>query len=135
MYSSVHCGFARAAFTRFANRSEFFRKFNNHPLKAMSTHTDNASIDEGFDALGYCYASQGTFMQDLSVRGERNLWCAVIYQAFMDLEDKEEGAAAKRFLLHDKKDFLHVCSLAGISPLHVRMAALRLCESKALECV
>jgi hypothetical protein len=101
----------------------------------MPTPSDNASIDEGFDALDYSYAQYGVVAPDVTARGERHLWCAVIHQAFMDLEDKEEGTAARRWLLHDRKDFVLVCSLAGFSPLLVRMAALRLCESKALECV
>jgi hypothetical protein len=101
----------------------------------MPTHTDNASIDEGFDALDYSYTHYSAVAPDVTAQGERNLWCAVIHQAFMDLEDKEEGAAARRWLLQDKKNFVLVCSLAGFSPMLVRMAALRLCESKELECV
>src|ERR1700744_1877064 len=94
----------------------------------MPMHTDNISVDDGFDALDYNYASYNTRSFDTTVRGERHLWCAVIHQAFLDLEDKNACDEAKRWLLRDKKDFVLVCSLAGFSPLLVRMAALRQCE-------
>lgn len=94
----------------------------------MPNHNDNMSVDEGFDALDYSYASYNEQSSPITIRGERNLWCAVIYQAFLDLEDKEAGDDAKRWLLRDKKDFVLVCSLAGFSPMHVRVAALRRCE-------
>ena len=98
----------------------------------MQNSNDNVSIDAGFDMLDYSYAHYSTVAPDITARGERNLWCAVIHQAFMDLQDKEEGDAAKRWLLHDKKDFVLVCSLAGFSPRIVRMAALRQCESEMI---
>lgn len=97
----------------------------------MYEQTDNTSVDAGFDTLDYNYEYPNSANNDIAIRGERNLWCAVIHQALLDLEDHEEGAEARRWLLRDKQNFILVCSLAGVSPLAVRMAALAKVESLA----
>ncbi len=94
----------------------------------MHTHPDNMSVDAGFDALDYNYADYKIYDCYTNIRGERHLWCAVIHQAFIDLEDEMESAEARRWLLRDKRDFVLACSLAGFSPLTVRMAALERVE-------
>jgi len=98
----------------------------------MPACSDNVTVDEGFDVLDYNYDSHIPVRNDISIRGERNLWCAVIVQAFDDLDHKEEGREARRWLLHDKKDFPFVCFLAGVSPVTVRKAALKRSESVSL---
>lgn len=89
---------------------------------------DNTGVDDGFDLLDYNYAHYNFREYEITVRGEHQLWCAVIYQALLDLEDRNECREAKRWLLHDKKDFVLVCALAGISPRLVRSAASRKCR-------
>jgi hypothetical protein len=91
----------------------------------MPSSPDNITVDEEFDALEYSYENRTAFANDVHIKGERNLWCAVIAQAFDDLANKEECREAKRWLLHDKKDFVRVCSLAGLLPIAVRKAALK----------
>ncbi len=98
----------------------------------MQNHTDNISVDAGFDTLDYNYENRGVASDDLTVKGERHLWCAVIYQAMLDLEDETGSVEARRWLLRDRRDFVLVCSLAGISPLAVRMAALARVEALAV---
>ena len=85
----------------------------------MLSAKDNISIDTGFDSM--CYGSaENSSVNGISVQGEVNLWCAVLNQAIEDIHDKNESAGAIRWLLRDKKDFVTVCSLAGVSPIVVR---------------
>jgi hypothetical protein len=79
-------------------------------------------------------------MQNSASLAERRLWCAVIEQAFIDTgiisdprgvrakaaavrtASKERDEAA-RWLLHNREDFVYVCTLAGVSPSVIRHAA------------
>lgn len=104
-----------------ACHKEFYLKQH---MNIMQIHIDNISVDDGFDALGYNYENNNSGAYDVAVRGECRLWCAVIHQAFADLENENENLAAKLWLLRDKTDFPLVCFLAGMSPHVVRKAAL-----------
>src|ERR1700722_13616795 len=99
----------------------------------MFEQSDNICVDADFDSLEYNYDNRNSTNSDITIRGERNLWCAVIHQALLDLEDREESAEARRWLLRDKRNFALVCSLAGVSPLAVRMAALARVEALAVK--
>lgn len=88
-------------------------------------HTDNMSVDDGFDALGYNYELSPPAQGGAETRGMRALWCAVVYQAFADLEHIKYGDEARRWLLYNKTDFPMVCMLAGMSPRILRRAALK----------
>jgi len=78
------------------------------------------------------------------VSAERSLWCAVIERAFLDAgfiaeprgrhrERKGNDVAthvsrmdyneALHWLLFDRKDFIRVCSFAGVTPSVIRAAA------------
>ena len=94
----------------------------------MQYFSDNISVDGGFDVLDYSYADNRHYGTSVTVKGEVNLWCAVIAQAFGDLHLLHESDEAKRWLLRDNSDFYLVCSLAGVSPVAVRKSALRTCE-------
>ena len=102
----------------------------------MQVHTDNASVDAGFDMLDYAYANESGSGKDKFVQGEKQLWSAVINQAFIDINDKEAAREAIRWLLYDRHDFALVCSLAGISPITVRNSAKRIlsCRLQATSC-
>jgi hypothetical protein len=105
----------------------------------MSSNADNMSVDSEFDGLGYGYANAPNVRQHPTVYGERDLWCAVIAQAFIDIGAiapvtsgrKAESLPARgkecdeavRWLLRDKKDFVFICDLAGVSPHIIRRAA------------
>jgi hypothetical protein len=51
----------------------------------MTLHADNKSVDAGFDALDYGYANGKHAMHDSAIHAERDLWCAMIEQAFIDM--------------------------------------------------
>jgi len=99
-------------------------------------HADNKGVDAGFDTLDYGYADARGIARNMSAYGERDLWCAVIIQAFVDIgaiapSNKEAAHRAKakefdeavRWLLRDRKDFVYICDLAGVSPHIIRCAA------------
>ena len=97
------------------------------------------SVDAGFDALEYSYAEGMHMLHHLTAYAERDLWCAVIAQAFVDigailpvgssravpteLPDNLRYHEAIRWLLGDKQDFSYICELAGVSPAVIRRAA------------
>ena len=102
----------------------------------MPPHANSTSADIGLDAFG-CrpVESKGS---TAAVHGERDLWCAVIAQAFADIGaivPSTSSAAeptraygrefdeAVRWLLRDKSDFPYVCDLAGVSSHVIRRAA------------
>ncbi len=102
------------------------------------THMDNMGVDGGFDALDYSYASAPASGRNTRVNGERDLWCAVIAQAFFDMgviapptshsphasrAGKNTFNDAARWLLHNDRSFVFVCDLAGVSPHVIRRAA------------
>ena len=105
----------------------------------MHSYAENNSVDDGFDALSYGYAGGAKKSGDPATHGERDLWCAVIAQAFMDIgaiasptprDQGEVGSArrsdfdeAVRWLLRDKSNFPYICDLAGGSPHVIRCAA------------
>ena len=106
----------------------------------MPSHVEYVSVDDGFDALGYGYADSKVAAAEPAIHGVRDLWCAVIAQAFMDIgaitpatSDKrpagilraggKEFDEAVRWLLRDKSDFAYICELAGVSPHIIRNAA------------
>jgi hypothetical protein len=105
----------------------------------MQSHVDNRSVDGGFDESDYSYANPQNASHNPLVHGERDLWCAVIAQAFVDMgairpvtsrrrpgspKAGDEGFnAATRWLLRNKADFAYVCDLAGVSPQIIRRAA------------
>jgi len=105
----------------------------------MHPHADSISVDSGFDALGYGYVNMQAQPGTIS-DGERELWCAVIAQAFVDIgvivpqgsdgmgkaqrPDRRRFDDALRWLLRDKSDFAYICDLAGVSPWIIRRAAL-----------
>ena len=90
----------------------------------MSSFNDNISVDTGFDGLDYSYAEHQHSTIYNPARGEKYLWCAVIAQAFTDLQMKQEQDEAGRWLLRGGEDFLLVCALAGVSATQVRKSAL-----------
>ncbi len=64
------------------------------------------------------------------VRGETALWVAVITQAMMDALSKANNSEARyhkdeaiRWLSDNSKDFVYVCTLAGLDPNYVRRKA------------
>lgn len=64
------------------------------------------------------------------VRGENSLWIAVITQAMMDAlsrsrnpEARYHKQAAHQWLTGNSKDFLLVCSFAGMDPDYIRRKA------------
>ncbi len=105
----------------------------------MQSHPDNMGVDSGFDALDYGYANPGNPSPDPAIHGERDLWCAVIAQAFMDMgaiapptsgrDPDVQGARGReydeavRWLLRDRHHFAYVCDLAGVSAPVIRRAA------------
>ncbi len=105
----------------------------------MQSHADNMSVDSGFDGLCYAYANAKNASSDPFTHGERDLWCAVIAQAFMDMgaisaptsgrrpdtriTQGKEYDEAVRWLLRDKTDFAYICDLAGVSAPIIRRAA------------
>ena len=91
----------------------------------MQNQNDNISVDGGFDGLDYSFSDNSKNGYDVTVQGERGLWCAVIEQAISDISNKDEGREAKIWLFRNNQDFVTVCSLAGLSPVAVRRAALQ----------
>jgi hypothetical protein len=97
------------------------------------------TVDTGFDALDYGYARSPLMPGSAYTFGERDLWCAVIAQAFIDMGavvpptsgrvpgfPRRRGSrfyAAVRWLLRDREDFVRICDLAGVSPDVIRHAA------------
>jgi hypothetical protein len=109
-------------------------------IPAMPTHAEHTSVDDGFDSLGYAYAEPKVTAGETAIHGVRDLWCAVIAQAFVDIgviapaasnrKSREPLRArgrdydeAVRWLLRDKSDFPYICDLAGVSPRIIRRAA------------
>jgi hypothetical protein len=98
-------------------------------------HIDSLSVDADFDALAYSYEKPCNAAHNNAVLGERSLWCAVIEQAFIDggliagknkepvQTDGKDRDEALRWLLRNKRDFVYICTLAGISPFVIRHAA------------
>jgi hypothetical protein len=77
--------------------------------------------------------SAATFVEHHNENADRQLWCAVIGQAIQDAtsarsnsRNSENGRlqsdkqAALDWLLNDSKDFVTVCTLAGVDPQSVR---------------
>ncbi len=112
----------------------------------MSHFSDNIAVDTGFDASVYHETSLHPGKPSMTVHGEKDLWCTVILQAFIDVgavtpptavRRKEGGLpalpAGKRYndaahwLLYDMQDFPYICTLAGVSPSVIRRAARHFC--------
>jgi len=104
----------------------------------MPSRTDTMGAGDGFDAIGYRYASTKVTSYNVATHSERNLWCAVIAQAFVDIGAiipltpgssyqprtcGREFDEAARWLLRNKSDFPLICDLAGVSPHVIRCAA------------
>ena len=103
----------------------------------------NCGVDAEFDALSYAYAASAGTGSDSGIMGERNLWCAVIAQAFLDIgvirpakapgvvgpheknPERREYREALEWILSDKQDFHMICQMAGVSPSTIRQAAMR----------
>lgn len=79
------------------------------------------------EELNYTFADCETAYSAERHLPEQSLWNAVIYRAFSDAS--QGSKLAREWLLHEKEDFMMVCSLAGVSPISVRSAAQRIIAS------
>jgi hypothetical protein len=85
-------------------------------------------LDPDFDSM--TYRSAPVASNDAPSVRERELWCAVLLQAFVDMGNPSQAENkhiaqrhAQEFLLNDRKDMPVVCDLAGISASTIRDAA------------
>jgi hypothetical protein len=71
------------------------------------------------------------------LKGERQLWCAVIAQAIEDataplsesLRKRREQVRAREWFIEADKDFQRACDLAGYDPERIRIATMELIEA------
>jgi hypothetical protein len=83
-----------------------------------------------FDTLEYSFADGDSARREGKQIPEQTLWSAVINQAFADMLNGNR--VARDWLLCEREDFVLVCSLAGVSPFAVRIAARRMSKAHKL---
>lgn len=98
------------------------------------------SVDPDFDTSAYRFAASAGH-ESPAVR-ERELWCAVIDQALLDIGmidtgryrgrtvNKDREQTALQWLLHGGREFVAICDLAGVSASTIRDAVQKFLAQK-----